>query len=428
MINYQIEKLKNGLILITCPMKETQAVTLLIAVKVGSRYEKENQSGISHFLEHLFFKGTKKRPSKLLIAQELDALGANYNAMTSEEATAFYIQAAGEKFPTILEILSDMLLNPLLPPKEIELEKGVIIEELKMYRDDPRLYVQDLSKELTFGDTPLGRNIAGNFQSIKGMVRETIERFRKNFYQPSSMIVTVVGNPKKYSWRKEVRAIFENLKDKKAPTPPSYQEEQKGPRVMVAKRKTNQAHLVFNLKTFPKSDPRRFPLLVSNKILGGYMSSRLFLKIREEKGLAYYVGSNLDSFHDTGILQAQAGVRTQKLLEVLQIIFKELNNFKEGKIDKKELNRAKENFRGEISLELEDSFKLALFLTDDYFYFGKIFQPEELIKKVFEVDKKSIQKVVSEILRPEKNALTVIGPYDKNKTEEKLQKIIQQNF
>lgn len=428
MINYQIEKFKNGLTLITCPMHETQAVTLLIAVKVGSRYEEKERSGISHFLEHLFFKGTKKRPSKLLIAKELDSLGANYNAMTSEEATLFYIQSAKEKFPTILEILSDMLLNPLIPGQEIEIEKGVITEELKMYRDDPMLHVQDLGKELTFGDTPLGRNIAGNFQTVRGMTRGAIENFRATFYQPSSMLVAVVGNPSKFSWKKEVRVFFEKLKAQKSPSYPVLQDAQYEPRLLVEKRKTDQAHLVFNLKTFPKTDQRRFALYLIQKILGGYMSSRLFLKIREEKGLAYYVRAGLDSFHDTGVLQAQAGLKTRGLLEALQIIFQELRDLKEGKIEEEELSRAKENLRGELSLELEDSFKVAAYLADDYFYFGKIFQPEELIEKVFAVNKKTIQKVAEEVVQPPKIALTILGPYDKNKTEEALHKLFRQNF
>jgi predicted Zn-dependent peptidase len=411
MINYQKKLYGNGLILLTAPLEDTEAVTVLVAVKVGSRYETKDINGISHFLEHLFFKGTKKRPSTLKLSKELDAMGAKYNAFTGEEITGFYIQSSKRHFKKAWDILSDMLLNPLIPPKEVERERGVILEEMNMYYDTPQIYVQELAKRAVYGDTPLGRDIVGTRETINSVTREQIANYRDKYYVPKNMIVVIAGS-KTEDWEKLItqklgahtagqQSQFEPV-NLKLPIEP----------VNIAKKDTDQTHLVVNIKTFPSTDDRWPVLEVLANLLGGQMSSRLFIKIRERRGLAYYVRATAQSFHDTGLLNISAGLKTSNVKEALRVTATELHNLRTKPVTKEELKRSIDNIIGHMALSLEGSFSVAEFLMEQWFNERKIRQPEELIERYRAVTAKDILKLAQEIITNDNIITTMIGPIE----------------
>jgi len=410
MIKFRKQQLSNGLTIITAPLKDTEAVTVLVLVGVGSRYETQKINGISHFLEHLFFKGTKKRPSTLKLSKELDALGAKYNAFTSEEVTGFFIQAAAQKFGKAWEILSDMIINPLIPEREVERERGVILEEMNMYYDTPAAYIGELAKRSVYGDTPLGRDVVGTREAIKKVSRDSIADYRDKYYTPSNMIVVVAGNTEGGDWTKAVTSVLGSGKKEKAHNYQPAQAKLSAPHAHIHNKKTDQTHLVVNLVTFPVTDPRWETLEVMSNILGGQMSSRLFIKIRERRGLAYYVRSSLNNFFDTGLLSISAGLRTSNVGEALKIIKQELRNLATKEVGKEEITRAKDNIVGHMALGLEGSFNVAEFLADQWFYEKRIRQPEEIIERYQSVTAGDIIKLAQEIVTPKNLSVTMIGP------------------
>lgn len=423
MINFQKKQLPNGLTVLTAPLQDTAAVTMLVLVRVGSRYETKEINGISHFLEHLFFKGTKKRPSTLKLSKELDTLGAKYNAFTGEEYTGFYVQTAGTKFKKAWDILSDMLLNPLIPEKEIERERGVILEEMNMYYDMPQHYVQELAKQAVYGDTPLGRDIIGTRGVIEKVQRDAIVNYRQKHYTPAETIVVIAGSGDEKSWLNEVEKAFSseasNVKTNYEPAKTAFA----GPLVNLHAKKTDQTHLVVNLPVFASNDKRWFALEVLSGILGGQMSSRLFLKIRERRGLAYYVKSNAHTFYDTGLLSISAGLKTSNVSAALKVIAQEFKNLRQKAVTGEELRRTKENIIGHIALDLEGSFDIAHFIGDQYFYHKEIKQMKELVEKYRAVTAADIMDIAKEFLQPKNMVVTAIGPLNE-KDNNKFKKII----
>jgi len=416
MINYQKKLYGNGLTLLTAPLEDTEAVTILVAVKVGSRYETKEVNGISHFLEHLFFKGTKKRPSTLKLSKELDAMGAKYNAFTGEEITGFYIQSSKRHFKKAWDILSDMLLNPLIPPKEVERERGVILEEMNMYYDTPQIHVQELAKQAVYGDTPLGRDIIGTRETINSITREQIVAYRNQYYVPQNMIVVIAGSQTD-DWEKFItQKLGEHVAGESSQYLSANVMNHKE-LVNIAKKETDQTHLVLNLNTFPSTDDRWPVLEVLANLLGGQMSSRLFIKIRERRGLAYYVRASAQSFHDTGLLNISAGLKTSNVNEALRVTTTELRNLRDKLVTKEELNRSIDNIIGHMALSLEGSFSVSEFLMEQWFNENKIRQPEELIERYRAVTAKDIQKLAQEIVTESNIIVTMIGPMDiKKKT------------
>lgn len=420
-LHYSKTQLKNGLRIITAPKHDTNAVAVLILVKVGSRYETESQAGLSHFLEHMFFKGTKKRPSYLHVSKELDGLGANFNAFTSEEYTGFYVQTSGDHFDQALDVLADMLLNGTLPEAEVIKERGVITEELNMYLDMPQSHVADLAKRTLFGQNPLGRPIIGYRETIAATNREDLMSYKKTFYRPPAMLVAVSGAGKPSHWRRAVEAYFGKLTTGTRPGYERFNNIETARTVILGNKKTDQAHFVLSLPSLPRSDPRRYTLRVLNNALGGMMSSRLFTEIREKRGLAYYVGSGSDEFEETGAFFIRAGVPTAKVEEAIKVAREELEKITKTKLGAEELSRAKENIKGRTYLELEDSFAVASFLAEQELFLDAIEQPEELIAKVEAVTASDIIELARELVKPQLLRLAVIGPYE---DETPFQKIL----
>lgn len=423
MINYQKHQLNNSLTVITAPMKETKAVSVLVMVKVGSRYEAKEENGISHFLEHMFFKGTKKRPTSLDISKELDSIGAEFNAFTSEEYTGFYISSSADHFDLSSDILSDMLHNSKFDESEIAKEKGVILEEVNMYKDIPQKYVQDLAKELLYGKTPLGRTILGQPHNIKGFSRKDFLNYISKHYQAQNTIIAVAGNPNGSNWLGKIDRLFGSFPKGSKNVFTKQNESQNKPEILLHYKKTDQAHLILGFRTINRFDPRRYDLKVMNNLFGGIMSSRLFTEIREKRGLAYYVGSSYWEFDDVGALVVSAGLDKNRIDEAIKVILDEFTKIKNEPISEEELTRSKENIKGRFYLNLEESFAIAEFLADQQLLFGNIKDPDEIIKQIMAVKSEDMQKLANEFITARNLNLTIIGPYKDKGRFEKLLKI-----
>lgn len=411
MLHLQTHTLKNGLRIITAPMHDTNAVSVLFLVGVGSRFEKSDQLGLSHFLEHMVFKGTKKRPSNLHIATELDSVGAQYNAYTSEEYTGFFVRASADHFLLALDVLADMLWQSTFPIAELEREKGVIVEEINMYRDDPMRHVGDLIKSAVFPDHPLGLQITGTKETVTAMTREHFLDYRRKWYTAKNIILTIAGNPLENDWLPAIAKLIDQVSDSPPAAYQPFQPNQLAPRVQLEHRSTDQAHFVLALPKFKRTD-QRWPIVkVMTNLLGGMMSSRLFTEVREKRGLAYYVSAGADDFYDTGAIYVRAGVDTQKIDEALKVSLGELARLKTEPVSEKELDKTKENLKGNIYLSLEDSLSVAEFLADQWLLWGSIDQPEQIVEDIMKVTRDDIMKVAKELFVTEKLNLAVVGPY-----------------
>lgn len=416
-------KLKNGLKIITAPIKETKAVTVLFLVGTGSRYEDKKYNGISHFLEHMFFKGTNKRPSTLDISQELDSVGASYNAFTSEEETGFYVRVSSDHFSMALDILVDMLFNSKFDSEEIEREKGVILEEINMYQDVPQRYIFDLTKKLFYGDSPLGRSTAGEKDIVKKFNREDFIKYRETHYNPENMTIVVAGSKNHVDWVKEIKKYLNEYPKKIENKYVKTYAKQSSPKILLHPKKTDQAHLTIGFPTFARTDKRRPILKIINNILGETMSSRLFTQVRERRGLAYYIGTDIWDFRDTGAILSYAGVDLKRVDQAVRVILEEFKKIKSEKITKTELERAKENLKGRMYLELEDSMSVASFLGEQELFWDKIERPDKIIKDIFKVTQDEVFNLSRELFTTNKINFTMISPLDDKKQFNKLMKI-----
>lgn len=421
-MNFKIASLTNGAKLITAPLHDTKVVTVLIMFKVGSRYEPKNINGVSHFLEHLFFKGTKNRPSTLEISHELDSVGAAFNAFTSKEYTGYYIKLESHKLPLALDMLSDMLCNSLFDPKEIERERGVIIEEINMYEDNPMATVEEDLELLLYGENTLGRTIAGPKTTIQKITRNQILNYRKTHYHASNMIVAIAGKIDEKNIQKEAEKFFG---DGKIPRKGKIRYEkiaikQTKPRLHLKHKTTEQVHVAFGWPALAGTDANLEALQVLTIILGGNMSSRLFISIRERKGLCYFIRSSVNPYEDVGNVVIQAGIDKQRIEPALKAILEEVDILLEKGITDKELQKAKDFVRGKLVLQLEDSEEIASWLTQRALFTPKVMTPEEKMKKLDAVTKEDVMKIARKIFRKNLLNLAIIGPFDSAKPFEKI--------
>src|ERR1035437_4807666 len=316
---------KNGLRIITVPMKDNPTVTVLVLVGTGSDYETKNINGISHFLEHMCFKGTVKRPTPQSISHELDALGCHYNAFTDHEMTGYYAKGAAKNFRQMFDVVSDIYLNSTFPLFEMQKEKGVIIEEINMYEDMPQRHVQELFEGVLYGDQPAGWSVAGTKENIHKMIRDNFVNYKKSHYVSSNTVVVVTGNITSEEVYKEVNKYFKNTKTTSRVKKPKTKDSQVKPSILVKHKETDQTHFVLGVRTFSFFDKRNVILSLLSGVLGAGMSSRLFTKLREEMGVAYYVRAHNDPSLDHGSFQISAGVNNIRTEEVIKEILKECN-------------------------------------------------------------------------------------------------------
>ncbi len=412
--------LKNGLPVILAPKKESKSVAVFLIYRVGSRYEKSDKIfGISHFVEHLMFKGTKKRPSTLEISKELDSIGADYNAYTAKDHTAYHIKVNAENFGLACDILSDMLYDSVFDKAKLEHEKGVILEEIKMYEDQPIQYAEMLFEEQIFSGTDLEHNIAGTRASVQGISRHDIIEYLENFYSPQNAILVVAGkidkNINKTLDKYFVRPGFgKNFKAKA-----EFKKlvvKQKTAKVILNYKKTNQAHIALGFPAYSYFDPKVYAFYLLATILGGNMSSRLFIDVREKQGLCYYIRAQADVYEDTGDLLIRAGLDVNKVEKGLRIIAKDLKDIKAKGITNEELLKAKKFLKGRLTLQLEELNDLAEFYGREFLLADQLLTPEQKINKILKVTRQEVNQVAKEILNKQKLNFAMVSPFkDKNK-------------
>ncbi|PIP24898.1 MAG: hypothetical protein COX34_01690 [Candidatus Nealsonbacteria bacterium CG23_combo_of_CG06-09_8_20_14_all_36_12] len=413
--------LKNGLRVITYPMDDTKAITLLILIGAGSRYEKKEINGISHLLEHMAFRGTKNRPRKLDIVKELDRVGGLYNAFTGKELMGFWVKVDSRHFDLSSDILSDMIFNSLFKEKEIEKEKKAIIEEINMYLDTPQTYILELWEKLLYGDQPLGWMIAGEKTIVRSITRKDIVNYFKSQFSAENAVISLAGNFKEKEALQKIKKFFGKFKDVKTISKRQVIEKQKFPEVLLQTKETDQAHLTLGVRAYDIFSPQKYPLAVLANLLGGIMSSRLFLEIREKRGMAYYIRTMTENYTDTGYLVTHAGIDNKKIEEAIKIILKEYKKLRERKVPKDELQKAKDNIKGHLYLGLETSDAWAVYLGAQEILKRKIWTPEKECQMIDKVSQDDILKVAKEIFRPAKLNLALIGPFkDKTKFQELL--------
>jgi predicted Zn-dependent peptidase len=423
-MNYQKRTLPNGLRLVVIPMPASESVTLTVWCHVGSRFETDKIAGLSHFLEHMVFKGSKNRPSAKDIASAVDGIGGEFNAGTSKEWTNFYIKSSKTHLATSFDVLSDMIINPLLKEDEIERERGVILEEKAMYEDTPIMNIGDVSEEEIFKGNQLGVDTIGRSDSIKNMTKNDFISYRSKYYYPKNLLITVAGAVTESEALNLTKKYFINLnKNGKVISPKKFINKQKSPSVKLKSKKIEQAHMIVGFRGNPLGHEDRFIESVLASILGGGMSSRLFTEVRERRGLAYSVRTSVDRYTDAGFIGTYAGVDPKKAEEALKVILDEHYAIRDEikLITEEELTRVKEFIKGHVALGLEDTSAVNQFFGEQELLLGKIKTPEEIYKSIDAVTIKEFVKVAKKLFKKENLNLAIIGPYN---NEDKWKKLL----
>lgn len=419
-MNIQKVTLANGLTVLFVETAFFPSFTSLLLVGAGSRYENERNNGIAHFFEHMAFKGTKKYPSSQKIASTIEGMGGVFNAFTDKDHTGYWIKAPTTHFETVMDVLSEMLLHSKLDPEEIEREKGVIIEEMNMYEDTPYRKVGDVFEQLLYGGTPLGFEIIGSKETITSFTRKTFTDYMDAYYRPSNAVLVIAGgfngSPYENTWRSIVEDKFSSWEDKSVAQPVPYVDAQREPQVKVRHKKTEQAHFCVGFRTFSLFDHRRYDISVLCALLGDGMSSRLFIEVRERRGLCYYISTGREFYTDTGNMVTQAGVtnNAEKVREALDVTLKQHVEIKKGNFSDDELRRAKEMMKGRLLLSLEDSSSIASFVGIKQLFEKNPAQPEEIIARIDAVTKESIVAAAEACITADKMNLAVIGPFQES--------------
>jgi len=423
-MNYKLQTLSNGLRVLTIPMPNLESATVTVWVKTGSRNEEEKVGGISHFLEHMVFKGSKKRPSAKEISSAVDAIGGEFNAGTSKDWTNFYIKTSVGNIETAFDVLSDMVLRPLLREEEIEREKGTIIQEIAMYEDTPMAKIGEVFENVIFGNNSLARDTAGTAESVKLITKNDFVSYRKMHYYPENMLVSVAGGVSETKAAELVKKYFEFTHSGSGIFKyQSFQTKQKTPQIRLKTKKEEQAHFILGFLADGRKYEGRFAQGLLSAILGGSMSSRLWIEVRERRGLAYAVRTSIDRYSDIGYIGTYAGVDPGKVDEAIKIILDQIYGITTGiyPITEKELKDFKEFLKGHLALALEETKDVSAFFSDQVLFMDKILTPEEIFKKVDKVTIDEVNFEAGRLFVPSRLNLAVIGDYnDKDKFEKLL--------
>ena len=415
---FQRDTLDNGLRVLTADLPHAQSVAVLVMLATGSRYETEEAQGIAHFSEHMFFKGTERRPSARELAGAIDAIGGEFNAFTGKEYTAYYVKCAAEHRDVALDVIVDMLRNSRFEEEEIEREKGVIVEEMNMYFDTPRDFIGGVYETLLWGDQPLGRDIIGTKETIRAATRETFTGYLDRWYKPSRMVLGVAGRIGD-GLLERAQELLGDLAPAETGEPEPVKPYANG-RVRVFTKPSDQAHLILGVPSYPIEHPDRYPLQVLSTVLGGGMSSRLFTEVRERRGLAYYIFSTNASYVDAGSLYAQAGVDINRIDEAVTTIATELKRVVDEPVPAEELNKAKNFAKGRFVLQLENPQGLLLFGLRREVLEGGAIEPDEVMAAIDAVTVEDVHRVAHEIIGAHGPNLALIGPFDDAERFEKL--------
>lgn len=466
----QIYTLKNGLTVILIDTEAFPSLTTLLLVGAGSRYENTKNNGIAHFFEHMAFKGSKKFPDSFTIASVIEGAGGVFNAFTSKDHTGYWIKSTVEHFERVVGVLSDMIIHPLLDREEIEREKGVITEEINMYEDMPQRKVGEIYESLLYAGHPLGYDIAGQKETVAQFNQSTFRDYMQELYHPKNAVLVVAGGLNKvksasarqrrdgsqssqgpaigvneipYAGKSKIKSSqlthfqyslqvdryleiiekkFGDWTNGKKTDFERIEENQEKPQIHLVHKKTEQVHFCIGFRAFSFFDRRKYALSVLMAMLGGGMSSRLFIEVRERRGLCYYVGTSRELYHDAGTLVTQAGVSVNesKVKQAIEIILKEHRAITQGNIKDGELERAKELIKGRFILSLEDSSHVASFYGTQKILENDIHSPQRLIQAIEKITKEDIVSVASDIIRNERLNMAMIGPFDRKEVFESV--------
>jgi len=393
------------------PMTSTEAVSVVIMVRAGSRYETRNINGIAHFLEHMFFKGGQRYPTPRSVAEAIDAVGGVFNAFTDDEFVGYFVKVEKEKIAVAFDVLSDMLLNARFDPDGLERERGVILEEYNMYQDTPSRKIWDIFERLLVGDHPLGWPTIGRPEVIKKVKRRDFLDYRKRLYTPPNIVVTVAGNTTMAKVEQLVKKYLPYPKAGKRNSPLSLPAASAHKKMEITYKKTEQAHLVLGVPTFGGDHPDRYIAKVLAAVLGGGMSSRLFASVREQQGLAYYVRAMSTNYTDAGYLVASAGVDVKRIDLAIKTILNEFREISRSLVPPKELAKAKEYLVGGLVLDMEDSSEVAFSFGIQELLYQKTESIDSIRRKVKQVTAVQVQRLAKTIFKDNRLCLAAIGPY-----------------
>jgi predicted Zn-dependent peptidase len=417
---FQRDTLSNGLRVLTAPLDHAQSVACYIMLAAGSRYEEASNRGIAHFAEHMFFKGTERRPTARDLSMEVDKIGGEFNAFTSKEYTGYYIRCAGEERDTALDVLVDMLRNSKFDSGELEREKGVIIEEMNMYFDTPRDYVSSMYEELVFGSNPLGWETLGTRETVGAATRDTFVNYIDDWYKPPRMVVGVSGKIGDGLLPKLEELLGDLSGNGTARPQPAQLERTPEPRVRVLRKDSDQANVCVGVPSYPLDHPDRYALVLLGTVLGTGMSSRLFLEVRERRGLAYYVFAHNSSYTDAGTLFAQGGVDLKRADEAVKVIADEFRKLADERVGEEELEKARALAKGRFVLQTESPNGLLLFGLRREVLEGSAVEPEELLSGLDAVTAEDVQRVAQDVIGGSGLRLALIGPFDEPEKFEQL--------
>jgi predicted Zn-dependent peptidase len=409
---FERTQLDNELRVLTAPLPHAQSVACFVMFAAGSRYENAHNRGIAHFAEHMFFKGTERRPTSRDLTTLIDGIGGEFNAFTSKEYTGYYVRCAGADRDTALDVLLDMLRHSKFDPEEIDREKGVILEEMNMYQDTPRDHIGTVYETLMFGDNPLGWETLGTKETIRDASRDTFTSYVDEWYTPERMVVGVAGMVGD-GLQPMLEELLGDMKPNGSRKPaPAELDRSPGPRVAVHHKDAEQAHLVLGVPSYPIDHPDRYALQMLSGVLGSGMSSRLFLEVRERRGLAYYVHGMNHSYTDAGSLLAQAGVDIKRIDEAVKVIVEQFARMADETVPAEELEKTRSMIKGRFVLRTEGPQGLIMYGLNREVLEGAALEPEELLKKIDEITAEDVQRVARDLIAKDKLHLAVIGPFE----------------
>jgi predicted Zn-dependent peptidase len=418
---FERQTLSNGLRVLTAPLSHAKSVACFVMLAAGSRYENRDNRGIAHFAEHMFFKGTERRPTARDLTTIVDGIGGEFNAFTSKEYTGYYVRCAGADRDTALDVLVDMIRHSKFDPDEIEREKGVILEEMNMYFDTPRDYIGSVYESLMFGDNPLGWETLGTKETIRAASRKTFLDYIGHWYAPSRVVVGVSGMAGD-DLVPTLESLVGDMGGNGSGAPPPAEMKRDGaPRVRVHHKDSDQAQICLGVPSYPLAHPDRYALQMVATVLGSGMSSRLFLEVRERRGLAYYVYGLNNSYTDAGSLFSQAGVDLARVDEAVRVVADEFRRLADEPVPSDELEKARSLAKGRFVLQTESPQGLILFGLRREVLEGSATEPEELLAGLDAVTAEDVQRVAQDIIADGTLRLAVIGPFE---DEERFAKLI----
>lgn len=416
-MKYQKIILNNGLTVIMADMPTMESISIGVWIAAGGRYEKKEQAGISHFLEHMVFKGSKKRSAKEL-KEAIEGRGGLLNGFTEEEFTCYLAKVLSKDAAIAIDVLSEMALNPKLSLKDFSKERFVILEEIKMYMDMPNHYVQEILAELLWPDQPLGMPLAGTFKTVSALQQKDLVIYKENFYNPKNIVISIAGKFPSFNLVKAVENTFRNNPAKPRQNYSPVRLQQKEPAAKFYSKETEQTHMAIGIHGYSRFSEDKYSLDLLHIILGGNMSSRLFQEVREKLGLAYEISSSVKHYHDTGALVISAGIDNKKVKKAVKVIINELKKIKLKHVTKEEFRRAKAFYKGQLLMIFEDTMSHMLWLGEKFICNDLEFKAQGILRRLDKVTIDDIKRAAADVLQAGNLNLAIVGPTNKKDTTE----------